>query len=497
MMHRLIQILGRPKVLAVWFLLCALPTGLGCALLAPVGMFPDEFAHCARADGLRHGEIYGTKPPPNFPDFMIDEGVMIDNGTFAVLFNREFIDAFPDKPVHEDDRRAAEAIPWFPGMAYFPRQMVEYFPVMYVPGALGLLAGETFGLTPLHTFYLGRIFMLLAYLLLSAAAIRLARFGNILLFAVLTLPTAINLASSYSQDGLITACCALAAALLTRCRPGLSPSWYAALALLSAVVLAKTPYGALLLLCLPPLLAPKFWLRSGLVLLACVPPALWLLHTVHSGLFIPYQRPPYHPGALWPGPRDILLHDVLPRYNVGVLLARPWQILLLPISSFALYWPITWPRLLGMVSCDTVLIWGWEYPCLIVALGAAALGTLGRQPGSWRGADAGFAALALFAAFIGMEISMYITFTQAGRTWIEGVQARYFLPLLPFFIFILPGAGSLLARLPASLLARQTGGARMPCIAPGWFALPAMAMAAVNSYALPAYIFHLFRMWGP
>jgi len=491
---RLLDNIARPKWLAGCFVCCAFLTGLGCALLAPVGMFPDEFAHCARADGLRHGEIYGTKPPPGFPDFMIDEGVVIDNGILGVLFSKEFIDAFPDRPVNEADRRAAESLPWFAGQSYFPSQMVEYFPILYAPGALGLLAGESLGLTPLHTFYLGRVAMLLAFVVLGTAAIGLARFGNALIFGVLTLPTTVNLASSYSQDGLMIVCCALAAALLTRCRPGFSLGWFAALALFTAVVSAKTPYVGLMLFCLPPLLAggrlaPGLWRRAGLILLACVPPGLWLLHTVHGGLFIPYQRSPYHPGPLWPGPRDILLHDVLPRYNVRVLLAHPGQIILLPLVSLAMHWPVTWRRMLGMVSCDTVLIWGWEYPCLAAALAAAALGNFAARPVAWRGADAGLALLALFAAFTGMEIAMYVTFTHAGQGWIEGVQARYFLPLLPFFIFILPYAGSVLARLP--------GARALPVLPPAWFCLPAMAMAAVNSYALPAYIFHLFQMPGP
>jgi hypothetical protein len=218
------------------------------------------------------------------------------------------------------------------------------------------------------------------------------------------------------------------------------------------------------------------------VALACVPPALWLLHTVHFG-FIPYQRAPYHPGPLWPGRRDVLLDTVLPRYNIQVLLAHPVEIVLLPLVSFAANWSINWHRVMGMVSCDTVLIWGWEYPCLAASLLTAFTGALFIRPAPWRGVDAGAATLALFAAFIGMEISMYLTFTEAGRDGIEGVQARYFLPLLPFLIFILPGVGSLLTRLPR--------------LAPGWFCLPAVAMAFVNSYALPAYIFHLFRMPGP
>jgi hypothetical protein len=480
--------LARPKFLAWCFLLFGLPTGLGCALLAPVGMFPDEMAHAARADGLRHGEILGRHPPPGFPDFMINSGVTVDNGIFAVLFTREFIDAFPDKPVSAVDRRTVESMPWFTGMSYFPTQMVEYFPIMYVPAALGLAAGQSLGATPLHTYYLGRIAMLIAYLAAGTAAIGLARFGNGLIFAVLTLPTAINLASSYNQDGLIIAACALAVAQLTRARAGFDRFWFAALVLLTAVVSAKTPYAALLGLCLPPLLAPGIAGRLALVLLACVPPGLWLLHSIHFG-FIPYQRPPYHPGPLWPGPPGLTLHDVQLRYNARVLLAHPVQIVALPVSSLIKFWKLDWPLMLGMISCDTVHIAAWEYGLLATALLTAAAGALCPRPGSWGRIDAGFAALAVFAAFCGMEIAMYLTFSRAGYAWVEGVQSRYFLPLLPFFVLFLPCAGRALARLPWS--------ARWPVPAEGWFYLPSVAMFIVNSYALPAYIFHLFRMPGP
>jgi hypothetical protein len=167
---------------------------------------------------------------------------------------------------------------------------------------------------------------------------------------------------------------------------------------------------------------------------------------------------------------------VQPRYNISVLLAHPAQIFILPVASLCWLWALTWPLLLGMVGCDHTLLRPWEYPCLIIALGAAMLGALGRRPG-WRAADTGLALLALFATFIAVELSLYITYDAAGLTKIIGVEGRYFLLFLPFFSLVLGG--------------------RMPRIAAGVFALPAMAMAVVNIYALPAYIFHLFRMPGP
>lgn len=484
-LNRLARHLTQPKFLAIWFLLCALPTGLGCALLTPVGLFADEVFHVARADGLTHGEIFGQMPPPDFAPFPVNTGVKIDNGILAVLFAREDAAAYPDKPLPAKVRHFAEEMPWFAGMTYYPTQMVAYAPVMYVPAALGLGAGKALGVTPLHAFFLGRVAMFLAYLALGTAALALARHGQGLLFALLTLPASVDLAASYNQDGLIFACCTLAVALLTRAGPRPNPAWGAALVLFSAVLCAKPPYAPLLLLWLPPLRGA--WRRLGWVLAACVPPGLWLAHLSHAA-FVDYQLPPYHPGPLWPGPREVWLHDIVPDHNMQVLMAHPAQILRLPLVSLGLLHG-DWMLLLGRIGFGNSYIAAWEYPLLTVALGSAAFGAALDRAGSWRLADAGLVIMALFFAFIGMEISMYLTSTKAGMDRIDGVQTRYFAPFLPFFVFLLPWAGRGLTRL-----------AGMPRVAQrtaGWFCLPSVIMAAVNSYALPAYIFHIFRMPGP
>ena len=142
-----------------------------------------------------------------------------------------------------------------------------------------------------------------------------------------------------------------------------------------------------------------------------------------------------------------------------------------------------------MVGNDHGLLSPWEYPCLIASLACAALGSLRGWPKSWSVADGILVALTIFAAFIAMSLSLYLTFTPAGMVVIMGIQARYFLPFLPFFIFILACAGSILARLPYLPKIMP----RLARIAPGWFCLPPVALAFVNTYALPAFIFHLYR----
>jgi len=47
--NRLVQAAGQPKFLALWFVLCALPTGLGLIWNTPISEVPDEPGHALRA----------------------------------------------------------------------------------------------------------------------------------------------------------------------------------------------------------------------------------------------------------------------------------------------------------------------------------------------------------------------------------------------------------------------------------------------------------------
>lgn len=480
---QLLHHLATPRWLATCFLVSALPTGLGSALFTPIGMFPDEQTHIVRADGLRYGEFFGRKPPPGTPPLVINAGAMANVGLLSVMYTQEPVALFPAQPAEIAAARNAARSEWG-NLAYWPTQMVEYLPVFYVPSALSLLVGEKLGLSPLHTLYLGRVVMLLVFVALGTAALFFARFATPLLFTVLTLPTTVNLASSYNQDGLIIGSCVLAVALLTRGRPGFGPAWLTGLVILSCVICAKTPYAALLVFGVLPLTVAGLRRRVGFTFLAALPPILWLLHIHHFG-FIDYQQPPYHPGPLWPGPRGIWLHDVQPRYNLHVLLANPALIILLPVWSFYHLWPQTWQLILGMVGCDHGLLPAWEYPCLLIALGAASLGTMSYRLSGWRWIDTCLAALALFLAFLGMELSLYLTYDTAGADLIIGVESRYFLPFIPFLAFLFASAGERLTRLPGMHYLRS--------VAPGWYCLPPVALAFANSYALPNYIFHLYH----
>jgi hypothetical protein len=306
-------------------------------------------AHLARADGLRLGQITTPSTPGAMPWVYIDSGMSaLVAGMDAMIFAGYDVNG----NVPPSLMAQTSAIAWSGRKVFCPVQTVVYFPVFYAPAALGLWAGKAVGLAPLPAAYLARVLMLFSYLAMGTAALCLARLGAALLFVTLTLPTSIFLGASCSQDGQMIAACVLAAALLTRLRP---TAWRAALAVLTAVVLAKISYAPLMLFCLAPLRARGLVGRAGAVALAALAPALWLLH-LHNMGFAPWPWPAYHPGPLWPGDRTIWLHDARPADNIKVLLAHPAQILLLPLHSLAASWAFTWRRILACVSIDFVIL---------------------------------------------------------------------------------------------------------------------------------------------
>jgi hypothetical protein len=370
----------------------------------------------------------------------------------------------------------ASAIEWSGRKIFCPVQTVVYFPIFYGPVTFGLWAGKIAGLAPMRSAYLARVLMLLSYISMGFAALRLARFGTGLLFITLTLPTSIFLGASCSQDGQLIAACVLAAALLTRVRPA---AWWGALALLTAIALAKTSYVLLMLFCLAPLRACGVGRRAGAVALAALAPGVWLLH-LHNMGFAPWPWPAYHPGPLWPGDKTIWLHDARPANNIRVLLSHPAQIFALPLHSLAAHWSETWRKILACVSVDYVLIQPWEYPCLATAIGFAALAPVTTAQ-HWRLVDAGFGLLILLACVMSVELSLYLTYTPAGETLISGVQGRYFLLLLPFCIF------------PLSWVTTRLPWRWLPS---GLFYLPAVTLALINTWALPFFLFQLFRIVG-
>jgi hypothetical protein len=467
---------NRGRFLAWVFLLVSLITGLGIAWFTPMGEMPDEPAHVARASGLLTGQILAAHQPGTD-----GAGVFIPAGIGWV----NAVELWPTlngRALPAPERARAESFGWAGAPSFFPTQMTQYFPALYIPATLGLAVGRDCGLSPLKSLYLGRIFALLSFCLLGFAALRVARYGQALIFAVLLLPMTLYLAASFNQDGQMLALFCLAAALLTHERPGPSLPWGVALVLLMLITCSKPPYGVLMLACLLPFGA-GFWRRALLVALCVLPPLAWLDITIHTSL-VAWGRPPYHPGPLWPGDRGVTFTTLHPADNMRVLLAHPAQILLLPARFLWFDWGDTWRAILGEFGWQCVKLEAWRYGGWVIALGAALGALMTTVPRERQLAGRLFALGLIIATFIATVLALYVTFTNAGMPMVLGINGRYFLPLPPFLLLAAPRLGGWLA--PTLRLRLE------------WLlTLPVLVMAVLDAYGLPAFLYHIYQMPGP
>lgn len=473
----------RAHWIAILFVLTALPAGLRLALLTPIGQVADEPAHIARAGGLLHGELLGHRvafrPPGR--GVVIVPATMVDVGLLNASIG-EMNETCADRT---SVARTAK-LRWTKARNLdIDFNTVQYFPALYVPGALGIEAGRAFGQRPLAALFTGRMFMLLAYVAIGAAAIGVARFGRGLMFATLSLPMALSLGASFNQDGLLIAMSALAGALLTLDPARYRRARWLAVPVFTLVICSKPPYGLLLFAALAPLAAPYRVRRGLLIALWAIPPILWVVVMTRVSL-MPYRLGPYHPGPLWPGDPARLFHTTDPLANLRVLLADPVRLVAMPVGFLAANGWFIVKSGIGMLGWLSVDLPGWAYAGWIFALLAAGLGVVvGRSDGGvrWSARDAGLILVLVAASVIAVELAIYLSWDKVGTALIYGPQGRYYLLFIPFLMLAIPRFGARIA----GRFGPGAGG-----LAEAATVLPAVAMAAIDIGYLPGLMLRRF-----
>jgi len=445
-------------LLPALFLLVAGQLGVFLALAVPLGQVPDETTHITRAESLLRGEILGHREltPTADNHLHLQQGIDADPGLQMVGGQM----AGGAATLTQADWDRAKAQPWF-GPAFLSiGTIASYWPVFYAPAAVGIGLAKAAGESPFNAFRVARMANLATFLLLGTAALLLARRGQALLFCTLSVPMTLNLAASANQDGLIIAASALAAALLTL--PGRAGHRHdlprlAAAALLGSIAMAKPPYLPLvgvLLLPFPPWRQRRVWLqRLGLGLLAAAATLAWVAVTLR-GVSTPGIRMPAEAGPLWPGPRPAVFSGMDMGAQLRVLLAKPTRLLTLPWRS-QLHDRQVWREAVGVLGHLNVRLPPWLYWLWALSLAAAALAdAVGRRAGAavlpWR--QAAWPLLCVAAAWLGIYLSQYLTWSPVGNALIDGAQGRYLLPLLPVLALALPS----LPAVPALRVAAAT-----------------------------------------
>ncbi len=454
------------------YVFVAAPVLLFLALMFPLGEPPDEATQLARAASVLRAQPVGRRvqlPHPVDGAPVTVAGVDINPGFLAPLHAPVPSSDAAHKPFTLPQLEGAWRQTWPVGRVFVEASnTASYLPMFYIPTAVGLGAARLLGARPMPADLAGRLAGALFCLGAGALALRLARRGQAALFAVLTLPMTLHLSAAINQDGPLIAAAVLAAALFTR--PD-RRSYWAGVAALACVCAAKPSYLPLAGVALLPLGGGSWSVRQhgvgaavvvGCTLTWAAVAAIWAA--------VPFWRPPYHPGPLWPGDPAILFRTTDPAAQLQTLLHHPLATLSLPFTTLYGDWGLMLPAAVGALGPLDFALPHWLYQTWYFALAATGAGMLlgllmppGNRPPRWASAAAGFAVL---AACYGVFLLQYFAWTAVGADHVEGVQGRYVLPLLAILAGAWPGPGGWAGRLLAApvIVASLLGAAALPLL---------------------------------
>ena len=406
-----------------FLLVAGLLFGLGLATVTPPFQVPDEPAHFYRAYRVSEGRL-DLIPPPN------SAGVDLPVNVLAITDLRGDLPFHPEKKIAPEAVLAAFRLPLEPdrrGPAWFPNTL-QYPFVPYVPQALGIAFGRLFGAPPLVLLYLARLANLIAGTLMVAFAVRrLPAFRWLAVMVALT-PMALFLRASASADVTSAGAAFLLVGAAARLAWGEGPARRSDLVLLAAstVVLcaSKAVYFPLAFLAflIPSARFPEGWRARFLLMQA----SLTLAVTAYA---ITVSRVV---GSINVSPA------VDASRQIRAALADPLGFLGIVAMDYALHAHRYAGQLLGKLGwLDTKLPTPFLLVYLAVLLGLLFVDTSPRiEIRPWQRASI---AAVILTTMVLISASQYALWTPYGAKFIEGLQGRYYSPLVPAAVWALHG----------------------------------------------------------
>jgi uncharacterized membrane protein len=387
------------------------------ALITPPFQTPDEHQHLFRAWQLSEFQLFAERRGDELGGFLPDslaKAAVIELGLLKPHTLRFAIELPVETrlnrrtPIGDGAERRFLS---FPGSAI-------YSPAGYVPQVAAIWLGKALGLSVEAILRLGRLANAALAIGLIYWAMRVTPVGAVAMLWVGLLPMTASASAAFGQDGLIIggACLLTAIGLRVIINGGCSRLELLAATLLTILLtISKLFYLPLALISAPPFFLRNLgWRRSALPLLVCLAAAgltaIWL--NSDSVVMVPLRddMPPASErlDALLHTPTEFLM--MLPR-TYG-----PWGKMHMD-QLFTFGWLTVGP-------VDTAMTASFLALAMLLYCGNAGPSKLDWQSRLW---------LLAIAASIGLLISLafYLVNTPVSENYIRGLQARYFIPIIP------------------------------------------------------------------
>jgi|GEM_PF-6684503 len=390
------------------FVILGLVLGVSFIALRPPGAVPDEFAHSSKIALMAAGQLVGADEGRERPHLLGNYGPF--QSVYGQKFSRQELAVVSATPLAcEDSPREGVAAPAGASPLMYLSPWIGHTVTCGIEGDFGL-------------YYYGSQFAnLLLYLLLGFVGLKAAGFGRWALFVVASVPMSLYLATSLSYDANMLGLCIAYLGVVSGASSG-------------RISIARAEWGLLVLGLLLALSKPLMgwiffapWiclaiLRRGwrsrlrwLLLSSLLPAALhamWILRLSSGG--DGYVRP-----------------DVASVNGMEALVASP-------LSYLKMIAGTAFSDTGELILKGTVGVFGWldTYPpdyfysiAMLSIAGAVSLNAAAKPSGFRTGIFAWVVAIAVITI---MCIPFYAYWTRPESAVIEGLQGRYFIPLLGF-----------------------------------------------------------------
>ncbi|GAN69548.1 DUF2142 domain-containing protein [Acetobacter orleanensis] len=397
-----------PKLLTI---LAALFIGFFCFLetgIIPPLQSPDERDHLKRAYWLSKGEFFLKTPAGEV------SGGFVDSGLENYLEYCSRYDRHTDKKIAQNDLNIIRNFQWTadktftvaPGTGY-------YFPILYTPQAIGLSIGEYTHLSIDNSYRLARLMsaIIACFIIIAAFAISAP---NALVLALLAIPMTLFQIAAASLDGMATAVTILALAVFCQTKRLAS---HTPPALLYTLSISVTLVAACRLHALPILLLPFMaWIytkRKNVLwqTLSCTAFVIgWTLLAMKMTISNPHPDTSVHEKLL-----GIFLHPLHFAHLIVNTIADPGK------QNFYIC------SFLGDLGWLDTLFPTKFYEALTLLLLVITLLCLPwkNQRETW--ISSGIMAGMSLASCLLIFMALYLAWTPANASEIEGIQGRYFL----------------------------------------------------------------------
>lgn len=425
------------------YLFMAVSFGLAVLFANAPFQAPDEGEHYSRAFQLSEGTLIGEKYSDTAGGELPQPAVSVtDAGGIQTHYEKKMTYGLFMRMLHP------AFLDWSstPRAYHDFRHTVVYSPAGYLPQMVALFLGRHLRVGPLGLMYLARLSGFAASVSLGYAALSIIPIYRWTTLVLLVCPMSLYLLGSIAPDGILIAGSTLLMARLTRLvvqrdRPADPREQAINLILAGLLATAKfvlLPLAGVALFVIFPKLSS---LRSkasfaAATTVCCVLPVIYWGH-VTAALFLPGRlEVPIDPAAQ-------------ARHVVGA----PLAFLALVAHTVQARYLSYFHWMIGMLGRGDTPMPGWFYPAFgLGLLGCLILESGGSQGLGWRPRMLMIAAAA--ASVLLIYAAQYVSWNSPGSPGpIEGVQGRYFLPLVPLAILSFPPLMARSADLLAAALA--------------------------------------------